>query len=153
MGLLQRKNQIGNIVREKLELNDSEGLMPTLKGDPIAFWLSPTGMGVETDRLPDFVLEWDHFDEIVRKANALGGKMYRGDNLVQLSGMKLGQDIPYDCMEGFIASHLLFMEDGQSVTRRSTYYSGVLAWAGIITIHKSQGKCSFSTVNAKYRNI
>ena len=126
--------------------------MPTLKGSPIAFWASPTGMGIETDKLPGYILVWEHFDEIVKKANALGGKMYRGDVLAR-SGGKLGEDISYDCMEGFIASELLFIEDGKSITRRSTYYSGILAWAGIITVHRSQGNGSFITVNARYRNL
>ena len=147
----KKKNQISSIIKEKLETCGGEALMPTLKGAPIDFWTSPTGMGIETDKLPNYILKWEHFDEIVKKANALGGKMYRGDDIA-MKGGKLGEDISYDCMEGFIASELLFMEDGISVTRRSTYYSGVLAWAGILTIHRSQGNGSFITINPKYRN-
>ena len=79
--------------------------------------------------------------------------MYRGDELPQISGFKLGEEISRDCMEGFIASELLYMENGTSVTRRSTYYSGILAWAGIVTLHKSQGKGSYITVNSEFRNI
>ena len=47
----------------------------------------------------------------------------------------------------------LYVLDGTKITRRSTYYSGILAWAGIVTIHKSEGKGSYITVNPKYRNI
>ena len=151
MGFFKKENQISSIIKEKLKANNGKALMPTLRGAPIAFWLSPTGMGIETDKLPNYILEWEHFDEIVKKANSLGGKMYRGDGIA-MSGGKLGEEIPYDCMEGLIASELLFTEDGMSVTRRSTYYSGVLAWAGIITIHSSQGNGSFITVYPKYRN-
>ena len=148
----KKKNQISSIIKEKLETCGGEALMPNLKGAPIDFWASPTGMGIETDKLPNYILKWEHFDEIVKKANALGGKMYRGDVLAR-SGGKLGEDISYDCMEGFIASKLLYILDGTIITRRSTYYSGVLAWAGIITIHKSQGEGSFITVNTQYRNV
>ena len=126
--------------------------MPTLRGAPIAFWLSPTGMGIETDKLPGYILEWEHFDEIVKKANALGGTMYRADVLA-MNGGKLGKEISYDTMEGFIASELLWQEDGTSVTRRSTYYSGILDWAGIVTLHKDEGKGSYITVNSEFRNI
>lgn len=79
--------------------------------------------------------------------------MYRGDAIPQQPGSKLGYEISHDCMEGFIASELLGTEDGKSVTRRSTYYSGILAWAGIVTLHGDQGCGSFITVNDKYRDI
>lgn len=152
MSFFKKENQISNIIKQKLLANDNEALMPTLRGEPINFWASLTGMGIETDKLPDFILQWEHFDKIIEKANLLSGKMYRGDALV-MNGGKLGEEIPYDCMEGFIASELLHTEEGMSITRRSTYYSGVLAWAGIVTVHRSQGHGSFITVNAKYRNI
>ena len=148
----KKECRISNIIKEKLKANNGKALMPTLRGAPIAFWLSPTGMGIETDKLPGYILEWEHFDEIVKKANALGGTMYRGDQLPQL-GELLGEGISHDCMEGFIASELLYIVDGTKITRRSTYYSGILAWAGIITIHRSQGNGSYITVNPKYRNI
>ena len=149
---LKKEKSIGDIIKEKLKANNGKALMPTLRGAPIAFWVSPTGMGIETDKLPGYILEWEHFDEIVKKANALGGTMYRGDQLPQL-GELLGEGISHDCMEGFIASELLYIVDGTKITRRSTYYSSILAWAGIITIHRSQGNGSYITVNPKYRNI
>ena len=152
MNLFNEKRKISDIIKEKLKASDDEELMPTLKGSPIPFWVSPTGMGLETDKLPDYVMEWEHFDEIVKKANELGGKMYRGDVLA-MSGAKLGEELPFDCMEGFIASELLYLADGAKITRRSTYYSGILAWAGIATVHKSQGNGSFITINPKYRNF
>ena len=147
-----KEHQISTIVKEKLKSNNGKALMPVLRGDPILFWLSSTDMGIETHKLPGYILKWEHFDEIVRKANSLGGKMYREDGLAASSG-KLGEEISHDSMEGFIASELLYIADGTKITRRSTYYSGILAWAGIITIHRSEGNGSYITVNAKYRNI
>ena len=148
----KKECRISNIIKEKLKANNGKALMPTLRGAPIAFWLSPTGMGIETDKLPGYILEWEHFDEIVKKANALGGTMYRADVLA-MNGKKLGKEISYDTMEGFIASKLLYILDGTKITRRSTYYSGILAWAGMVTIHRSQGRGSYITVNPKYRHI
>ena len=148
----KKEKQISNIIKEKLKASNGKALMPTLRGAPIAFWISSTGMGIETDKLPSYILEWEHFDQIVKKANILGGKMYRADIIAMNSG-KLGEEISHDSMEGFIASELLYILDGTKITRRSTYYSGVLAWAGIITIHRSQGNGSYITVNTKYRNI
>lgn len=144
------KERIIEKIKEKIIQCDGEAYMPVLRGLPIYFWMSPTGNGLEVEQLNDYVLTWDEFAEIVVKANELGGKMYRGDALAQ-GGGKLGYDIPYECMEGFIAKELLHTADGTSVTRRSTYYAGILAWAGIVTIHKSQGNGSFITVNSEYR--
>ena len=149
---LNKENRIGNIIKEKLEANNGKAFMPTLRGAPIAFWLSQTGTGIETDKLPGYILKWEHFDEIVHKANTLGGIMYRADALARNSG-KLGEEISHDTMEGFIASKLLFIANGKKITRRSTYYSGVLAWAGIVCLHKSEGEGSYITVNAKHRNV
>lgn len=149
------KNIIINVLKNKIAENINNGLyMKSLKALKYSmFTVALNGMGVQVKQLGDFVLEWEHFEKIVKKANALGGKMYRGDELPQISGFKLGEEISHDCMEGFIASELLYMEDGTAVTRRSTYYSGILAWAGIVTLHKSQGKGSYITVNSEYRNI
>ena len=155
MNFFKHKTTISNEIYKKLKECGGCAVMPSLRSATIEFRLSSTGKGIETDKLPNYVLEWNHFDEIVKKANSLGGIMYRGDNVVQQSGSKLGYEISYDCMEGFIAGELLGTEEGSSVTRRSTYYSGILAWAGIVSLHKSQrqGQGSFITVNEKYRNI
>ena len=148
----KKENKISSVIAEKLKANNGKALMTSLRGSPIAFWFSTTGTGIETDKLPDYILEWEHFDEIVKKANRLGGTMYRADDLAQ-RGEKLGEEISYDTMEGFIASELLSIADGATITRRSTYYSGILDWAGIATLHRSQGNGSYITINTKYRNI
>ena len=153
MIFLKNKEQISTIIKEKLKASGGYASMPALRGPSIDFQILSSGAGIETDKLPHYVLKWEHFDKIVEKANSLGGKMYRGDQLPQQPGCKLGCEISHDCMEGFIASELLGEEDGKSVTRRSTYYSGILAWAEIVTLHRSQGLGSFITVNEKYRNI
>ena len=142
--------QVNTIIKEKLKANNGKALMPTLRGEPILFWISSTGMGIETNKLPGYILKWEHFDEIVKKATSLGGIMYRADVLARSSG-KLGKEISHDTMEGFIASELLHIPDGTKITRRSTYYSGILAWAGIVTIHRSQGNGSYITVNVNLK--
>lgn len=144
--------KISDILKGKVMDAKSPFYMPSLRYE-IPFELSPDMNGFITERLPHYVMEWAHFDAIVAKANALGGKMYRGDELVQVRENKLGDQITTDCMEGFIASELLRIADGTSITRRSTYYSGVLAWAGIVTIHgRKNGEDRYITVNEAYRS-
>ena len=141
------KNKIFSTSLDKLQFES----LGKLKGSA-TFFVASDGSGLQVEQLPDFILKWEHFQKIIEKANQLGGKMYRGDQLPQNS-KKLGSGIPYDCMEGFIASELLCQNDGSTVTRRSTYYSGILAWAGIVTLHKSEGKGSYITVYPEFRNI
>ena len=157
MELFQKKeSMVIEDLKKKVIENINQGLyiesLRPLKSNS-TFTVAPDGTGLQVQQLGNFILKWEHFQKIVEKANLLGGKMYRGDELPQVSGFTLGEEISHDCMEGFIASELLFMEDGAPVTRRSTYYSGILAWADIVTLHKSQGKGSYITVNVQYRNI
>ena len=118
---------------------------------PAVFALAPGGEGVCVPQLKGFVLEWEHFQKIVEKANRLGGIMYRADALA-MNCERLGEKISRDSMEGFIAAELLGAKDGSTVTRRSTYYSGILAWAGVVTLHKSEGAGSYITVNEPFRH-
>ena len=125
--------------------------LKTMRCAPV-FTLAPNGKGICVPQLKKFILEWAHFEKIVERANALGGKMYRADDAT-MNGGRLGKEISYDSMEGFVAANLLGVTDGSTVTRRSTYYSGILAWAGIVTLHKSEGAGSYITVNAAFRGV
>ena len=163
-----QENKTKDIKREETNMKNTNTTVETLKNkvmDSVSgglymkslrpmknacFFVDRNGKGLQVEQLGEYILEWEHFEKIVEKANKLGGKMYRGDELPQ-QGFCLGEEISHDCMEGFIASELLGIEDGKTIVRRSTYYSGILAWAGIITLHPSQGKGSFITVNAQYR--
>ena len=154
MTLQMKENKIVEFLKNKISTSSSnELLMNSIRPlKSYSFTIASDGSGLQVQQLKYFVLEWEHFQKIVEKANQLGGIMYRGDNLPQV-GAKLGKEISHDCMEGFIASELLWQEDGTSVTRRSTYYSGILDWAGIVTLHKDEGKGSYITVNSEFRNI
>lgn len=140
------KNKIFNCLPEELRMKSLRPL------NSCSFSVTPEGTGLQVEQLKNYTLEWDHFQKIIEKANRLGGIMYRGDKLPQ-TGAKLGLEISHDCMEGFIAGELLSTSDGMTVTRRSTYYSGILAWAGIVTLHKDEGKGSFISVNQDFRSI
>ncbi len=152
---MDKKTEVVEVLKDYALKNANKGLyMQSLK--PLKdsqFTISPDGTGFQVKQLGNTVLEFMHFQKIIEKANELGGKMLRGDELAQVKGFRLGKGISHDCMEGFIAHELLHIEDGSAITRRSTYYSGILAAAGIVTIYKSAGEGSYVIVNAKYCNI
>ena len=155
MNFLDHENKISSVIKEKLKACGGSAAVSPMQKGKTGFEIAFTDVGIKTDKLPNQILEWGHFDRIIKKANSLGGKMYRGDQLAQHPGNALGYEIPHDCIEGFVASELLGVEDGKSITRCSTYYSGVLEWAGIATRHPAV-RCvepSFITVNEKYRDI
>ena len=120
---------------------------------PTYFWAAADGSGIQTNKLPaNHTMRWEIFEEIVKKANSLGGRMYRGDSIARRGG-KLGEDLTEDMIDGFVPLNFEGANYGDTVLSRSTYFSGILAWAGIVTIHKSTGEGSYITVNKEYRNI
>lgn len=124
--------------------------MPVLRGNPVPFWISPANDGFISEGLRGVVLEWRIFDAIVKKAIALGGKMYRGDSAAH-NGAKIGSDeLPLDTIDGFISTEFYGSQIGSSTMRRSTYYSGILDWAGIAVNHRSNGHGGYITINPEY---
>ncbi len=139
-------------LQEKIIECGGQALMPVLKGEPVPFWLSSTKGGLESKGLRGVVLEWRIFDAIVKKAISLGGKMYRGDSAAQ-SGAKIGSDdLPLDTIDGFIATEFYGAHIGDTTLRRSTYYAGILDWAGIARNHRSQGQGGFITIAPEFMN-
>ena len=143
------KKKIEKYGPNKIELHTS---LRKLKV-PTYFWKAPDGSGIKTNKLPlSNTLKWEVFEGIVKKANSLGGKMYRGDSVAR-SGGKLGEELTEDMIDGFVPLIFEGANYGDTTLSRSTYFSGILAWAGIVTIHKSSGDGSYITVNKEYRNI
>ena len=125
--------------------------MPMLKGEPLDIWIASSGKGVENSGFPALVCEWNILESIVEKANELGGIMYRGDAAAQ-KGAKIGSpDLSLDTIEAFVSIEFYGGKVGASTTRRSTYYSAILAWAGIVENHRSKGKGGYITVKPEFR--
>ena len=139
-------------LQDKIIACGGQALMPVLKGEPVPFWISSTKGGLESKGLRGVVLEWRIFDAIVKKAISLGGKIYRGDSAAQ-SGATIGSDdLPLDTIDGFISTEFYGARIGDTTLRRSTYYSGILDWAGIAVNHRSQGRGGFITINHEFMN-
>ena len=143
------KKKINMYGPNKIQLHTSLRKIKT----PTYFWAAEDGSGIKTNKLPlTHTLRWEIFEGIVKKANTLGGKMYRGDSIAR-SGGKLGEELTEDMIDGYVPLYFEGANYGDTALSRSTYFSGILAWAGIVTIHKSTGKGSFITVNKEYRSI
>lgn len=152
---LAQSSEDGKVIKrlkDKIVECGGRSVMPVLKGEPVPFWLSSTQAGFESEGLKGFVFEWKVFDGIVKKAISLGGKMYRGDVAAQ-NGAKIGSEsLPITTIDGYISTEFYGSKIGSSTMRRSTYFSGILAWAGIATVHRSQGNGSFITINNEFMN-
>lgn len=97
---------------------------------------------------------WDEFNEIIKKANELGGKMYHG-SFDARSGKKLGEGLSEDSLDGFIAENFFNAQKGKSITMRAPYYAAILDWAGIVKNCRSKrdGLGSYIEVNESFRNV
>ena len=121
---------ITKILKQKFNECGGEAYVPMLKGEDKLFWA--TEEGLYNNGFKGYLCRWEDFDLIMKKLEELGGMMYRGDSAAH-GGYKLGsEELPLDTMDGFIALNIHKEQIGQSITRRSTYYAVVLAWAGIV---------------------
>lgn len=131
----------------KNKFNECGGVAecPMVKGKPLKIWM--TKEGVCNSAFPSLICEWRVFDAILEKAIALGGKMYRGDAAAQ-NGYKIGsEELPIDTIDSFISLNFYGKKMNETTLRRSTYYSAIMAWAGLCTNHRSDGEGGYILVN------
>ena len=153
MEIFSQTEQTGviKVIQEKLLKCGGKDKMPMLKGDPLDIWVASSGKGIANSGFVDFICEWHILEAIVKKANELGGIMYRGDAAAH-SGAKIGSDeFPIDTIDAFISLEFYGGSVGNSTLRRSTYYAAILAWAGIVENHRSKGKGGYIVVKPQYR--
>lgn len=147
----QTNNKVVKRLQEKIEEGNGKGYISSLKGDDIPFWLADDQTGFYVKQLKNVIFTFEMLDDVVRKANKLGGKMYRGDTAAQ-SGAKLGSEkLSLDTIDGYIASKYFGTKENESVLRRSTYIAGILDWAGIATNHRSDGVGGYIVISPLFR--
>lgn len=147
----QKESRITNVILDKFLECGGKAKMPMLKGEPLDIWVAASGKGIENSGFTALVCEWHILEAIVKKANKLGGIMYKGDAAAQ-SGAKIGSDeLPLDTIDAFISTEFYGGTIGRSTLRRSTYYAAILAWAGIVENHKSKGKGGYIVVKPEFR--
>ena len=133
-----------SVIKRKLSECNGLSACKMLKGDPIQIYL--TKDGVVFASFENLVCEWEIIDAIVFKTRQLGGKMYRGDSAAH-NGAKIGSpELPLDTIDSFISLYYYNNKIGNSTLRRSTYYSALLAWAGICENHRSKGEGGYITL-------
>jgi hypothetical protein len=88
-----------------------------------------TESGIEVDNLgAQPFLPWQVFEEAVSLMDMNGGRAKLGKAM----SARLGQlDLPFDSIEGHIASRVYERQAGDSVFRRIVPISNILIWAGI----------------------
>ena len=126
--------------------NEQGGVVdcPMMRGPAIKIWM--TKDGVKNSALPSLLCTWQQFDDILEKAIALGGIMYRGDTAAQ-NGSRIGsKELPLDTMESFIAMNYFGRKEGETTVRRSTYYAAIMKWAGVCDNCRSDGNGGYISV-------
>jgi hypothetical protein len=153
MKIFANNNVTGVIkaIQDKFIECGGKSKMKMLKGEPLDIWVAPSGEGVENSGFTQLVCEWHILEAIVKKANELGGVMYRGDSAAQ-NGAKIGsKELPLDTIDAFISLEFYGAKEGASTLRRSTYYAAILAWAGIVENNRSKGNGGYIVVKPEYR--
>jgi hypothetical protein len=115
------------IIRSKFENCGGSASIPNKKGG--SFKASMTGDGINVDNLgKQPFLPWEVFREAVWVMRLNGGKAQFGK---AMKGRLGSSDLPFDSLEGHIASQVYGKEAGESVFRRIVPISNILIWAGI----------------------
>ena len=154
MGFFAKKKETGiiKVIQDKFLECGGKAKMSMLKGDPLDIWVASSGKGIENSGFTTLVCEWHILEAIVKKANELGGTMYRGDAASQ-KGAKIGSaELPLDTIDAFVSLEFYGGSIEASTLRRSTYYAAILAWAGIVENHRSNGKGGYIVVKPEFRN-
>jgi len=146
----QNDSKAVRLLKENLSASGGKSQMAMLRGDDVAIWFSSDKRGIIAEGLKSVTLEWEVFDAIIEKAVTLGGKMFRGDSAAH-NGKRIGSDeLPLDTIDAFVATTFFGAREGDSTLRRSTYYAGVLAWAGIVDNCRSHGEGGYILVKPEY---
>lgn len=154
MAFFTKKKQTGiiKVIQDKFLECGGKAKMPMLKGEPLDIWVASSGEGIANSGYTALICEWHILEAIVKKANKLGGIMYRGDAAAQ-NGEKIGSnELPLDTIDAFISLEYYGGSIGATTLRRSTYYSAILAWAGIVENHRSRGKGGYIVVKPEFRD-
>lgn len=119
---------IKEIIIKKFNTTDGTAIIPLMKSNGV-FTATYNNAGVSVSNLAgQNILTWDVFYKTVELLAENGGKASKGD---AMNG-KLGDSkLPIDSVEGYIAYKVYDKAIGDSVFRRITPVSGILAWAGI----------------------
>lgn len=123
--------------------------LQTLKGKDVTIWMTKSGVRLSSH--PDMLCKWEIIDALVKKIKHLGGKMYRGDYEANL-GFAIGEGLPVNTMEAFIAMEFYGKKIGEGTIRRSTYYAAVMAWGEILFNQKSDGKGGYVELTTMWMN-
>ncbi len=122
------KIDVVNLIRQKFNEKGNLLRIPLLKGDN-TFEAQCTEEGLYVDNLGNSpFLPWSVFTETVNLLQGCGGYAVRG----AAQAARLGDDaLPFDSVEGHIASKVYGKQRGDSVFRRITPVACVLIWAEI----------------------
>lgn len=145
---------ISMILKKKLGACNGTATVKMLNSKTMEIKIAENGEGVENSNYKQLICRWDEFNEIIKKANELGGKMYHG-SFDARSGKKLGEGLSEDRLDGFIAENFFNAQKGKSITMRAPYYAAILDWAGIVKNCRSKrgGLGSYIEVNESFRNV
>ena len=122
--------QVINAIRYKFSKTGSPAKIPLLKGGrTFSAKLSEKENGIYVDNLGGQpFLGWNVFQETARILNKNGGRAKRGDAM----SCKLGEPgLPFNSIEGHIASVVYGKKLGDIVFRRITPIACILIWAGV----------------------
>lgn len=118
------------LIKEKLNACGGKTTIELFQGEPCEIWYSGDGKGLASPKIPPAEqLVWESFDAAVEIVIRNGGKAKKGN---ARSGAKLGSEkLPVNSVEGYIASKVHGVKEGETAFGPGFVIASVLDWAGI----------------------
>lgn len=123
-------SEVVRLIKEKLNACGGKTTIELFQGDSCEIWYSNDSKGLASPKIPPAnQLNWESFDAAVEIVIKNGGRARKGN---ARSGAKLGSEkLPMNSVEGYIASKVQGLKEGQTAFGPGFVIAAVLDWAGV----------------------
>jgi hypothetical protein len=126
------KHYVSKVLRLRLDKHGGELLFPLLTKNSSIRWADENQESIIFDAIGyGHKFDLEIFDAVLHKANDLGGEMYIASYEARQKGTRLGNGVPLDSIDGFIAYNYTNTSIGKGVLACGSYVAALLVHLGV----------------------
>lgn len=147
------KHYVSKVLKLRLDKHGGELSFPLIKTDSTIRWADEDQDSIIFDAIgPNHKFNLEIFDAVLHKANELGGEMYIASQEARQKGTRLGNGVPLDSVDGFIAYNFTNTSIGKGVLACGSYVAALLVHLGVCR-YKETTTGRYLQVKEKYRAL
>lgn len=145
------KHYVSRLLKLKLERSGGSLTFPLLTKESTIRWADENQDSIIFDAIgPTHRFDLVLFDAVLHRANDLGGEMYIASNEARQKGIRLGDGVSLDSIDGFIANIYFNTPLGTSVLACGSYIAALLVFLKVCA-YKQTTTGRWIRVKEKYR--